>query len=101
MSKPYRDTNGQLQEVKLQDTLPSNICTPPLRLGAENFLAHQWLWESFLEGHESTGTHTGLAYAWTPFMFNRMHFYRHYNFTVAGEAHLLSTANDGWLMQLS
>lgn len=97
IQKAGRTTSGQLETWKLDDK-PDYLCKPPFRLGAQNFLAHQWLWESFLDGKHSDGYyHTNLQYAWTPFIFNRMHFFRHYEFYVGGEAHL-SNDNGNWKM---
>lgn len=79
VQKAGRDSSGNLETWKLDSDKPDYLCKPPFRLGAQNFLAHQWLWESFLDGKHSDGNyHTNLQYAWTPFIFNRMHFYRHY-----------------------
>lgn len=40
VSKPYRNSSNGLTEVALQNNLAGNICTPPLRLVAENMFAH-------------------------------------------------------------
>lgn len=80
--------------------MKGNICTPPLRLVAENVFAHQWLWNSFLFGYEPReDTHTlDNTYAWTPFKFTRHHYFRDYSFNVYGEAHLSNDGNDNWVM---
>ena len=97
IQKAGRTSTGELQSVKLSSDA-DYLCKPPFRLCAQNFLAHQWLWESFLDGKHSNGdSHSNLIYAWTPFIFNRMHFYRHYTFNVGGEAHL-STDGESWKM---
>ena len=97
IQKAGRTSTGELESVKLSSDA-DYLCKPPFRLCAQNFLAHQWLWESFLDGKHSNGdSHSNLIYAWTPFIFNRMHFYRHYEFYVGGEAHL-STDGESWKM---
>lgn len=100
VSKPYRTAQNGLTEVCLQDNLKGNICTPPLRLVAENMFAHQWLWHSFLNGYKSDKWTKGIqnAIAWTPFKFTRYHYFRDYSFNVVGSAHLSTDDGVEWAM---
>lgn len=100
VSKPYRTAQNTLTEVALQEDLKGNICKPPLRLVAENVFAHQWLWQSFLDGYTADNYTSGIqnTIAWTPFKFTRPHYYRDYSFNVYGEAHLSTDNGTDWMM---
>lgn len=102
VAKPFRTAQNTLTEVCLQDDLKGNICTPPLRLVAENMFAHQWLWNSFLFGAKADRWTNKLdyTYAWSPLRFTRDHYFRDYSFNIAGEAHLENTLS-GWIMHIS
>lgn len=100
VAKPFRTAQNSLTEVCLQDDLKGNICTPPLRLVAENMFAHQWLWSSFLFGTKTDRWTNKLdyTYAWSPLRFTRDHYFRDYSFNVYGEAHLSTDNGTDWVM---
>ena len=100
VSKPFRTAQNTLTEVCLQEDLKGNICKPPLRLVAENVFAHQWLWQSFLDGYTADNYTSGIqnTIAWTPFKFTRYHYFRDYSFNVYGEAHLSTDGAGEWAM---
>ena len=100
VAKPFRTAQNSLTEVCLQDDLKGNICTPPLRLVAENMFAHQWLWNSFLFGTKTDRWTNKLdyTYAWSPLRFTREHYFRDYSFNVYGEAHLSTDNGTDWVM---
>lgn len=87
-AKPLRSRDGTLSSVSIWPQKMNAFCIPPIRLVGENAWSLLYLWQSVLDGTASQSSHqfSNKALAYAPLEFQRPHYFKHYQFTVGGQA---------------